>query len=140
MTQDWLKNLKAGDKVFMVGTLTRDLTIVQRITPTGRIVVNNMQFINGVNHSNRWLYLEEATDEEVKKYKAIQFTRAVKFAMGSAKLTYAQAKEINEKQYYNLIEMEIRLSTFLQPVRSLEYVEEQCKKIVDQLEEENETI
>lgn len=96
MTQDWLKNLKAGDKVFMVGTLTRDLTIVQRITPTGRVVVNNMQFINGVNHSNTWLYLEEATDEEVKKYKAIQFTRAVKFAMGSAKLTYAQAKEINE--------------------------------------------
>lgn len=47
---------------------------------------------------------------------------------------------INEKQYYNLIEMEMRLSTFLQPVRSLEYVEEQCKKIVDQLEEENETI
>lgn len=42
---------------------------------------------------------------------------------------------INEKQYYNLIEMEMRLSTFLQPVRSLEYVEDECRKIVDQLEE-----
>lgn len=41
---------------------------------------------------------------------------------------------INEKQYYNRIEMEIQLTTFLQPVRSLEYVENECKKIVDQLE------
>ena len=41
---------------------------------------------------------------------------------------------INEKQYNNFIEMQIHLSTFLQPVRSLEYVEEQCRKIVDQLE------
>lgn len=30
-----------------------------------------------------------------------------------------------------------KMPTFLQPVRSLEYVEEQCKKIVDQLEKEN---
>ena len=30
--------------------------------------------------------------------------------------------------------MQIHLPTFLEPVRSLEYVEEQCKKIVDQLE------
>ena len=43
---------------------------------------------------------------------------------------------ITEKRYNELMEMEIQLPTFLQPVRSLEYVEEQCKKIVDQLEEE----
>ena len=41
---------------------------------------------------------------------------------------------INERQYNNFIEMQIHLPTFLEPVRSLEYVEEQCKKIVDQLE------
>ena len=41
---------------------------------------------------------------------------------------------INEKQYYALMEMELRLSTFLLPVRSLEYVENECRKIVDQLE------
>ena len=46
---------------------------------------------------------------------------------------------IDEKQYNNFIEMQIHLSTFLQPVRSVEYVEEQCKKIVDQLERENES-
>lgn len=41
---------------------------------------------------------------------------------------------INEKQYNNLVEMDMFLTTFLQPVRSLEYVENECKKIVDQLE------
>lgn len=41
---------------------------------------------------------------------------------------------ITEKRYNELMEMEILLPTFLQPVRSLEYVEDQCKKIVDQLE------
>lgn len=41
---------------------------------------------------------------------------------------------INEKRFNELLEMQIHLPTFLQPVRSLEYVEEQCRKIVDQLE------
>lgn len=43
---------------------------------------------------------------------------------------------INEKRYNELIEMEIQSPTFLQPVRSLEYVENECRKIVDQLEVE----
>lgn len=42
---------------------------------------------------------------------------------------------IDEKCYYRFLEMEIALPTFVQPIRSLEYVENQCKKIVDQLEE-----
>ena len=41
---------------------------------------------------------------------------------------------ITEKRYNELIETEILSPTFLQPVRSLEYVENECKKIVDQLE------
>lgn len=45
---------------------------------------------------------------------------------------------INEKRFNELLEMQILSPTFLQPVRSLEYVEDQCKKIVDQLEAENE--
>mgnify|MGYP003464887905 CR=1 FL=1 len=42
---------------------------------------------------------------------------------------------ITEQRYNELIEMQIKSPTFLQPVRSLEYVENECKKIVDQLEE-----
>lgn len=50
---------------------------------------------------------------------------------------YEQAKKyglIDEKTYNNLIESVILSPTFLQPIRSLEYVENECKKIVDQLE------
>lgn len=98
MANNWLKNLKAGDKVFIDGRSGKRLTTVQRITPTGRVVVDNIQFIDGINRSNQWaiLMLEEATDETVIKYKAIQFIRAVKSAMNNTKMTYKQAKEINE--------------------------------------------
>ena len=41
---------------------------------------------------------------------------------------------IDEKRFNELLEMQIQLPTFLQPVRSLEYVENECRKIVDQLE------
>ena len=43
---------------------------------------------------------------------------------------------ISEKQYNARIEMEMQSPTFLRPGRSLEYVENQCRKIVDQLEVE----
>ena len=95
MTQDWLKNLKADDYVFISSRRRKRLTRVQKITPTGRVVVDNIQFINGANRSNKWT-LEEATTESVEKYKAIQFIRAVKLAMNNTKMTYKQAQEINE--------------------------------------------
>lgn len=50
---------------------------------------------------------------------------------------YEQAKKyglIDEKTYNILIERDILSPIFLQPIRSLEYVENECKKIVDQLE------
>ena len=98
MTQDWLKNLKADDYVFINSRIGKRLTIVQRVTPTGRIIVDNIQFIGGANRSNKWdiMTLEEATTEAVEKYKAIQFIRAVKLAMNNTKMTYKQAQEINK--------------------------------------------
>lgn len=100
MTQDWLKNLKADDYVFISGRSGKRLTRVQRITPTGRVIVDNIQFINGVNQSNQWaiMRLEEATTEAVKKYKETQFIYAVKLAMinNTKIMTYKQAKEINK--------------------------------------------
>lgn len=56
---------------------------------------------------------------------------------------YDKAKEyglIDEKRYKQFVKTSRRSPTILQPVKSLEYVETECKKIVDQLEEENETI
>ena len=54
MTQDWLKNLKADDYVFISSRRGKRLTRVQKITPTGRVVVDNIQFIGGANRSNKW--------------------------------------------------------------------------------------
>lgn len=100
MTQDWLKNLKADDYVFIINRIGKKrLTRVQKITPTGRVIVDNIQFIGGANRSNKWniMTLEEATTEAVEKYKAIiQFIRAVKLAMNNTKMTYKQAQEINK--------------------------------------------
>ena len=99
MTQDWLKNLKADDYVFISSRRGKRLTRVQKITPTGRVVVDNIQFIGGANRSDKWdiMTLEEATTEAVEKYKAIiQFIRAVKLAMNNTKMTYKQAREINK--------------------------------------------
>ena len=42
---------------------------------------------------------------------------------------------IDDKMYDEFIQMDIQSSVFLMPVRDLEYVENQCKKIVDQLED-----
>lgn len=98
MTNDWMENLKADDYVFINSRIGKRLTTVQRVTPTGRIIVDNIQFIGGANRSNKWdiMTLEEATTEAVEKYKAIQFIRAVKLAMNNTKMTYGQAQEINK--------------------------------------------
>ena len=96
MTQEWLKNLKAGDYVFISSRIGKRLTKVQRITPKGRVIVDNIQFIDGVNRSTEWaiLTLEEATTDAIEKYEATQFICAVKLAM--IKITYEQAQEINK--------------------------------------------
>lgn len=98
MTQDWLKNLKAGDYVFISSRRGKRLTRVQKITPTGRVIVDNFQFIGGVNRSNKWdiMTLEEATDEAVERYNAIKFIKQVREALKNVNLTYGQAKEINK--------------------------------------------
>lgn len=98
MTQDWLKNLKVGDKVFVTTSFTKDLKTVQRITPTGRVVVNNTQFVDGVNRSSMWqsIYLEEATDEAVERYNAVKFIKQVREALKNFNLTYRQAQEIDK--------------------------------------------
>lgn len=96
---NWIKELKAGDKVFVSSRSGTTLQTVQKITPTGRVVVNNTQFINGKNMSNMWniLTLEEATEEKVKEYRIRGFIRRVFNEMKLKKsMTYAQAKKINE--------------------------------------------
>ena len=96
---NWLEALKAGDKVFVRSCSGTTLETVQKITPTGRVVVNNTQFINGTNKSNIWniFVLEEATEEKIKEYKIRVFIRRVSNELKlKNSMTYAQAKKINE--------------------------------------------
>lgn len=96
---NWLEGLKAGDKVFVSSRSGTTLQTVQRITPTQRVVVKNIQFIGGVNRSNMWdiLTLEEATEEKIKEYKIRGFVRRVFNELKQKKsMTYEQAKKINE--------------------------------------------
>lgn len=96
---NWLEELKAGDEVFVSSRSGTTLQTVQKITPTGRVVVNNIQFIGGINKSNMWniITLEEATEEKIKKYKIRGFIRRVFNELKlKNSMTYAQAKKINE--------------------------------------------
>lgn len=96
---NWLEELKAGDKVFVRSGSETTLETVQKITPTGRVVVNNTQFIDGTNKSNMWniFALEEATEEKIKEYKIRRFIRRVFNELKLKKsMTYTQAKKINE--------------------------------------------
>lgn len=97
---DWLEKLKVGDKVFVNSGSSSTLTTVQRITPTGRVVVNNTQFINGVNRSNMWniMTLEETTEEKIQRYNRRVFIHKVYVALLkiSKTMNYEQAKQVNE--------------------------------------------
>lgn len=96
---NWIKELKAGDKVFVVGNYGKSLEVVQEITPTGRVVVNGRQYINGTNGLSIWdiLRLEQATDDKISVYKRTQFTQKVFREMEQKRtISYIQAKQINE--------------------------------------------
>ena len=71
----WLKELKAGDKVFIVsskGVLgsVRTLAVVEKITPTGRLNVEGQQFPpSGIIYENyRSTKLEQATEQAIQEY------------------------------------------------------------------------
>ena len=103
MNNEWIKELKVGDNVFVCGRLGKKLYNVQRITPTGRIVVDGVQYdSNGRERtSDKWSFrmLEQATEANIKEYKQRQFTRYVVFALNNLlpkSINYTQAKEINE--------------------------------------------
>ena len=71
----WLKDLKVGDEVFLIqgrgvwGSYTT-ISQVQKITPTGKINVDGVQFSpNGSNYGgSNSLWLKELTPESKEEY------------------------------------------------------------------------
>lgn len=71
----WLRDLKVGDKVFIVsskGVLgsVRTLAVVEKITPTGRLNVGGQQFppSGSIYENYRSTKLEQATEQAIQEY------------------------------------------------------------------------
>ncbi len=86
---EWLKTLKPGDKVYFTSGSTNGIRRVERLTPTGRVVLvgHSGQFINGTHKIDSWNFehINELTDEiekefrgrlRVKKIKAYDWTKS----------------------------------------------------------------
>lgn len=71
----WLRDLKVGDKVFIVrsnGALGRGktLAVVEKITPTGRLNVKGQQFppSGSIYENYRSAKLEQATEQAIQEH------------------------------------------------------------------------
>ena len=71
----WLRDLKVGDKVFIVrsrGVLgsTKTLAVVEKITPTGRLNVKGQQFppSGSIYENYRSTKLEQATEQAIQEH------------------------------------------------------------------------
>ena len=87
--EEWLKSLKPGDKVYYTNGPTRSIKTVERLTPTGRVILKNHvgQFIDGRHRLDTYNLerISELTDElekelrnriRLKKIKAYDWTKA----------------------------------------------------------------
>lgn len=101
---EWLKDLKVGDEVFVItsryGTIATTLVKIDKITPTGQIVIGTSRFKNGELMGSSYLsrtYLEEATKDKIEEYNKIVYEQKVVKNLHELKsITYQQAKAIAE--------------------------------------------
>lgn len=103
MNNDWIKNLKAGDKVIVCyrGIYSDDtVKTVDKVTPTGRIKVGCDYYNqNGWPRNHGGTHLEEATAEALE---AIRQRDVIRKAVSSAHatrtdgITYEQAVKLLE--------------------------------------------
>ena len=80
--EEWLKSLKPGDKVYFTRGSTNGIRRVERITPTGRVVLvgHSGQFINGTHKLDAWNFehITELTDERKSGFHNRIKTRKIK--------------------------------------------------------------
>ena len=101
---DFLKDLKAGDKVICChwGHFNRQeyVTTVEKITPKGFIKVDGILFhsITGRARGENYYHLEQATDERIKEITEKNYVKTTLYMMQNdiKDLTYEQAKAICE--------------------------------------------
>lgn len=103
MNNDWIKNLKAGDKVIVCyrGLYSYDtVKTVDKVTPTGRIKVGCDYYNqNGRPRNHGGTHLEEATTEALEAIQQREvISKAVSraSALRASSITYDQAVKILE--------------------------------------------
>ena len=95
----WIKNLKAGDKVFVNWRMGKALKIIDKITPKGYIKVGGSLYNTDGSERNSdvWsrCYLSEATPEAIKIFgEELTIKRAIKLMRETKEITIEQAKKI----------------------------------------------
>lgn len=104
----WLLNLKVGDEVFTSNCgMIRSLKRVDKITPTGRIVVGNETFDeNGrlIGNKDSWNRrgIMEATEERLEKYNIDIIKNAAFRLMGCTPIQY---KDLSEEHATQIIQI-----------------------------------
>lgn len=102
MNKQWIENLKPGDKVIVRGRWRAEIAEVDRITPTGRIVINGTTFNpdgseRGGNSCYNRATIAEATPELIDKITRNNTVSRVKNKLHNInELTYEQAVEIEK--------------------------------------------
>lgn len=96
---DWIKDLKVGDKVIVSSLYRKSVGTVEKITPAGNIKVNGILF-----NSNGWergggawdrSYLSKATPENIEIIKQEStIAKAKKLMRETTNITFEQAKSI----------------------------------------------
>lgn len=107
----WLKDLKVGDEVFLIGLYSQKIVVVDKITPTGRINAGGYQF-NHYGRSKitdyRTLQLMELTPELRSKHL---------LSLKRERLEAKVKNKINDINISKLSDEKLeRLSTFLEEI------------------------
>ena len=97
--ENWIKNLKNGDKVFIVNRYCRYLRTVEKITNAGNVKVNGIWFnSNGRERGGDvWScsHLSEATEEEIIRYRQdLVIQKALKLMTETKNINYKKATKI----------------------------------------------
>lgn len=97
--ENWIKNLKNGDNVFIVNRYGRYLRTVEKITNAGNVKVNGIWFNSNGRERGcdvwNFSYLAEATEEEIIIYRQdLVIQKALKLMTETKKINYEQATKI----------------------------------------------
>ncbi len=107
MNNEWLSNLKVGDKVFLRETYWgiysyKEVGYVDHILSTGEVCVNGIKFKKGKTSFNSdnplefYAYIEECTEQDYVEYMQQRYAEHIEARLQnlSEPLTYEQAQAI----------------------------------------------